>query len=234
MADNPSPEIRSWSDAQQNVFDHHSAWFDSFIQSQQMANISQNSVHGVNGATRRPTLGWFRTRREAWQSSENHAEIEVGSQTEGEEARQSSENHAETVVNSQAEGGEVRLLEDEGQPNPPPSIFEDDTMIKRNCYEDFRLENIENKLLPVSDCHSDHCPICQEKYNTTLDASTVVKDIRYCDDCQRSFTMKPDTSNSHKACTMPKCSHVFGRYCIIQWLKDNSTCPLCRDEVDFQ
>ncbi|TGO48029.1 hypothetical protein BCON_0254g00010 [Botryotinia convoluta] len=256
MADNPSPETQSWSDAQQEVFFDQFAWADSLRQSQQMADISQHLIHGVNDVTRRPTPGsmWFRARREARQSSETHAEIEVGSQAEGRETRQSSENHeevvgsqaeggearqpsenhVETLVNSQAEGGEARPLEFGGLPNPPPSIFEDDTMVKRSCYEDFRLENIENNLLPVSTGEPDHCPICQEKYNTTLDAPTVVKDIRYCSDCERSFTMKSDTSNSHKACAMPKCSHIFGRYCIIQWLKDNSTCPLCRNEVDFE
>ncbi|KAF7886579.1 uncharacterized protein EAF01_011257 [Botrytis porri] len=232
MADNPSPETQTRSDAQQDVFDHHSALADSRIQSQQMDDITQHLIHGVDGVTRRPTLGWFRTRQEARQSSESHEEV-VGSQVEGGETRQSSENYAETAVNSQAEGGEARSLELEDQPNPSPSIFEDDTMVKLNCYEDYRLEIIEDRLLPVSDCESDHCPICREKYNTKLDAPIVVKDKRYCTDCQRSFNMKPDTINSHKACAMRNCSHVFGRYCIIQWLKSNSTCPLYRNAGDL-
>ncbi|TGO21389.1 hypothetical protein BPAE_0222g00020 [Botrytis paeoniae] len=136
MAGNPSPETQLWSDTQQEVFFDQFAWVDSLIQSQQMADISQHLIHGVNGVTRRRTSEWFRTRREARQLSENHAEIEVGSQAEGREIRQSSENHAETVVNSQAEGGEARPLKFGGLPNPPPSIFEDDTMFKRMIARD--------------------------------------------------------------------------------------------------
>ncbi|TGO33907.1 hypothetical protein BHYA_0222g00170 [Botrytis hyacinthi] len=209
MADSPSQEAQSWSDAQQD-----------------------NLIRGINLVTRRPTSERFRTRREARQSSQNHAEIEVGSQADGRETRQLSENHEE-MVGSQTEGEEARSMVLEDQPNFPPLVFEDDT-IKRSCYKNLRLESIENCLRSVSAGESDRCPICQETYNTTLDAPTVVNDIRYCSDCKTSFTMKPDTSNSHEACTIPKCLHVFGRHCIVHWLMDSSTCPLCRNEVDIE
>ncbi|KAF7852586.1 uncharacterized protein EAF02_012173 [Botrytis sinoallii] len=236
MENSPSPETESSSDAQQDVSSDQSTRADSLRQSQQMAEIIQH-LNGVNGIYGRPGAGaWatrIRARIEALVSSENDEEL-VGSQSEGEEARQASENHTEAIANSQAEDAEARPLEFGGLPNPPPLIFEDDTMIKRSCYENFRLEEIESYLSPVSAGESDRCPICLEKYNETLHAPTVVKDIRYCNDCQRLHTMRPDTSNSHIACAVPVCSHIFGKHCIIQWLKHHSTCPLCRNRVDLE
>lgn len=36
----------------------------------------------------------------------------------------------------------------------------------------------------------------------------------------------------HVAMKMPNCHHVFGKLCIIEWLKGNVSCPLCRKEVE--
>lgn len=36
----------------------------------------------------------------------------------------------------------------------------------------------------------------------------------------------------HTPVKMPSCEHIFGRACIIQWLKTSVTCPLCRLEVE--
>ncbi|KAL6449816.1 hypothetical protein SBY92_000717 [Candida maltosa Xu316] len=36
----------------------------------------------------------------------------------------------------------------------------------------------------------------------------------------------------HIAVKMPECEHVFGLPCIIEWLKANVSCPLCRKEVE--
>ncbi|TGO11499.1 hypothetical protein BTUL_0108g00150 [Botrytis tulipae] len=217
MADSPSQEAMSWSDAEQD----------------QMADTSQQLIRGINLVTQRTASELFRALREARQSSENHAEIEEGSRDDGRETRELSENHEE-MVGSQTESEEARSLVLEDQPISSPMIFEDVTMVNRNCYENFRLEKIENLLRSVSAGESDRCPICHETYSTTSDAPTVVRDMRYCSDCRTSFTMKPGTSNSHTACAVPKCLHVFGRYCIIQWFMDRSTCPLCRNEVDIE
>ncbi|CUM55378.1 uncharacterized protein AC631_03259 [Debaryomyces fabryi] len=37
---------------------------------------------------------------------------------------------------------------------------------------------------------------------------------------------------SHMPVKMPNCDHVFGKSCIIEWLKGNVSCPLCRVEVE--
>ncbi|TGO56008.1 hypothetical protein BOTNAR_0232g00160 [Botryotinia narcissicola] len=217
MADSPSQEALSWSDAEIN----------------QMADTSQQLIRGINIVTGRTASELFRILREARQLSENHMEIEVVSRDDGRETRELSENHEE-MVGVQTESEEARSLVSEDQPISSPLIFEDDTMVNRPCYEHFRLEKIDNLLRSVSAGESDRCSICHESYSTTSDAPTVVRDMRYCSDCRTSFTMKPDTDNSHTACAVPKCLHVFGRYCIIQWFMDSSTCPLCRSEVDIE
>lgn len=42
-----------------------------------------------------------------------------------------------------------------------------------------------------------------------------------------------DTANcAHTPVLMPGCGHVFGRPCIIEWLNEHVSCPLCRKEVE--
>ncbi|CAK9437555.1 uncharacterized protein LODBEIA_P19330 [Lodderomyces beijingensis] len=36
----------------------------------------------------------------------------------------------------------------------------------------------------------------------------------------------------HMAVKMPECEHIFGLSCIVEWLKANVSCPLCRREVE--
>lgn len=43
-----------------------------------------------------------------------------------------------------------------------------------------------------------------------------------------------DKDKSHVPVKMPDCDHIFGRSCIIEWLKGNVSCPLCRKEVEAQ
>lgn len=40
-------------------------------------------------------------------------------------------------------------------------------------------------------------------------------------------------NNEHVPVKMP-CGHIFGRSCLLEWLKSNISCPLCRSEVESQ
>ncbi|KAK6460865.1 hypothetical protein DFJ63DRAFT_336789 [Scheffersomyces coipomensis] len=39
-------------------------------------------------------------------------------------------------------------------------------------------------------------------------------------------------SEGHIPVKMPSCDHIFGKTCIVEWLKANVSCPLCRSEVE--
>ncbi|ESZ93973.1 hypothetical protein SBOR_5638 [Sclerotinia borealis F-4128] len=74
-----------------------------------------------------------------------------------------------------------------------------------------RIRSIGKLLIPVAaeTLDGDACVICRDPYAATTTPSNVI----------------------HEASKMPKCGHIFGRDCITCWLKDNDTCPMCRDEV---
>lgn len=55
-------------------------------------------------------------------------------------------------------------------------------------------------------------------------------------DINKSERNKPkkaptDEEIIHSPVKMPGCNHIFGKTCIIEWLKNNVSCPLCRKEV---
>lgn len=39
-------------------------------------------------------------------------------------------------------------------------------------------------------------------------------------------------NDGHIPVKMPDCDHIFGKTCIVEWLKSNVSCPLCRKEVE--
>ncbi|ODV78350.1 uncharacterized protein CANTADRAFT_35360, partial [Suhomyces tanzawaensis NRRL Y-17324] len=43
---------------------------------------------------------------------------------------------------------------------------------------------------------------------------------------------KKEEEAPHTPVKMPSCDHIFGKSCIIEWLKSNVSCPLCREEVE--
>lgn len=52
------------------------------------------------------------------------------------------------------------------------------------------------------------------------------------DEQKKSNPAKEKDESSHVAVKMPNCKHVFGKSCIIEWLKSSVSCPLCRKEVE--
>ncbi|KAI5786432.1 hypothetical protein DFH27DRAFT_258406 [Peziza echinospora] len=71
------------------------------------------------------------------------------------------------------------------------------------------LQTLRLSDLPEEDRN---CNICMEPY---------IDDRYPCDQPKRENAMK-----------MP-CGHVFGSYCLKQWLENHNTCPACRMEVEY-
>ena len=61
------------------------------------------------------------------------------------------------------------------------------------------------------------------------------EDERCCNICMEQYVEEKypcDQPKKENATRMP-CGHVFGSYCLKQWLQNHNTCPACRMEVDF-
>ena len=54
-----------------------------------------------------------------------------------------------------------------------------------------------------------------------------------CNICLDSYVAITASQLSHGKSRMPKCGHAFGRSCIAQWLKENNTCPMCREKMEL-
>ncbi|KAF8469614.1 hypothetical protein BDZ91DRAFT_58904 [Kalaharituber pfeilii] len=61
------------------------------------------------------------------------------------------------------------------------------------------------------------------------------EDDRCCNICMEPYVEEKypcDQPKKENATRMP-CGHVFGSYCLKQWLQNHNTCPACRMEVDY-
>ena len=68
-----------------------------------------------------------------------------------------------------------------------------------------------------------------------LRLSDLPEDDRLCNICMEPYLEEKyhgDKPKKENATKMP-CGHVFGSYCLKQWLQNNNTCPACRTEVDY-
>ncbi|APA14846.1 predicted protein [Sclerotinia sclerotiorum 1980 UF-70] len=81
------------------------------------------------------------------------------------------------------------------------------------CSHKYRAKAIENMLQSVDAgaLKLDKCSICMESFDAANE----------------------NKFNDHRTAKLPECGHVFGRYCITNWLEMNSTCPMCREEVEL-
>ena len=82
------------------------------------------------------------------------------------------------------------------------NISEDSTNYFKNCKEINDLICKPIKIKNNDPLLEESCLICYDKYKT----------------------------GEYKR-ILPKCNHFFHKKCVDKWLKKNSTCPICRDEL---
>ncbi|KAF7931459.1 hypothetical protein EAE99_003930 [Botrytis elliptica] len=49
--------------------------------------------------------------------------------------------------------------------------------------------------------------------------------------CGDPYAIETANGECHEAVKMPRCSHIFGRSCIVIWLQEKDTCPMCRQKI---
>ncbi|TGO11503.1 hypothetical protein BTUL_0108g00190 [Botrytis tulipae] len=49
--------------------------------------------------------------------------------------------------------------------------------------------------------------------------------------CSDPYAIKTTNGECHEAVKMPRCTHIFGRSCIVEWLQEKDTCPMCRQKI---
>ncbi|KAG9297091.1 hypothetical protein G9A89_019372 [Geosiphon pyriformis] len=79
------------------------------------------------------------------------------------------------------------------------------------------------------------CPICLELF-------IIKKDLNSVDQENQKIDIKKESQNreenNEKSCSsvireMP-CKHLFCEPCLFEWLRQNNTCPLCRDQIEAE
>lgn len=63
-----------------------------------------------------------------------------------------------------------------------------------------------------------------EKINEQINDETIIMPDERCPICLESFD-KQTTGNKIE------CEHIFHKSCIVEWLKKNTTCPVCRKNI---
>lgn len=72
-------------------------------------------------------------------------------------------------------------------------------------------------------CKEINSQLC--KFEKIKDNDELLKSNECCNICCANYTI-----GEYKR-TIPNCKHVFHKKCIDKWLKKNSTCPMCRDNL---
>ncbi|CZS89998.1 uncharacterized protein RCO7_02315 [Rhynchosporium graminicola] len=70
---------------------------------------------------------------------------------------------------------------------------------------------------------------------TTIDINTLEdnEQDQACAICTDPLGVAQEDHEAEEPCSLP-CGHIIGRSCITQWLKSNSTCPLCRRDYNLE
>ncbi|KAH3687342.1 hypothetical protein WICPIJ_001686 [Wickerhamomyces pijperi] len=100
------------------------------------------------------------------------------------------------------------------------------------CYEQFDHPSKHKKAVDVTERFAEidtdpSIPLLTEPSVTTF--SLYSKNRRDATSAQADTDSNPE----HVPVQMP-CKHIFGRSCLVEWLKQNVSCPLCRQEIEAE
>ncbi|TGO56004.1 hypothetical protein BOTNAR_0232g00120 [Botryotinia narcissicola] len=49
--------------------------------------------------------------------------------------------------------------------------------------------------------------------------------------CSDPYAIETANGECNEAVKMTRCTHIFGRFCIVEWLQEKDTCPMCRQKI---
>lgn len=119
-------------------------------------------------------------------------------------------------------------------------LNENATIVENTLAETMRLAlrfNDPSIFMPTDESAVLYQQMPQRSFHTLEPATLEQVFPGYGDDDElkekeREQKQKELQMEGHIAVKMPNCKHVFGKSCIIEWLKNNVSCPLCREEVE--
>lgn len=72
----------------------------------------------------------------------------------------------------------------------------------------------------------------QHAYTLNIESEYGQQQQQQQTDTDNSNENTDDENEIHYAVQLPQCHHVFGKPCIVEWLQSNTSCPLCRREIE--